>query len=263
MPVNLAKFPDLDHVPYPYAGAIAINIGDLVFQQSGSIVPASSLAAEGNQAADATTFVPTFAGVAREGKLATDAAGSIDVTPFWVGDIVCPSTVWQVGDLVTISESDGAVLDQQVQHTTDTAVAIGVCVQDSGGVAATSARVYVESRVTPMSLLGRGALFSEGLTLGDGGNVSLGSSVGSVIGTSASQKLAFFAATPVAQPAGAAQAALTNSTGGTASGTLASVGATNAGDVSATINNNFADLWTQQNAIRAALVELGLMKGSA
>jgi hypothetical protein len=44
-------------------------------------------------------------------------------------------------------------------------------------------------------------------------------------------------------------AALTDSTGGTADGTLAAVGATNSGDVSAAINNNFADLAAKMNAV--------------
>jgi hypothetical protein len=262
---NLAKFPELDHVPYPYAGSIAIDIGDLVFQQSGSLVPASSLTGQGSQAADATAYVPSFAGVARERKLTTDIAGWIDVTPFWVGDVPCPATVWQVGDLVTVAENEGGTgLQDQVLHaTSDTAVAIGVCVQDSGGLATTTVRVFLESRVTPLSLSGLGALFSEGLTLGDGGNVSVGSTTGSKIGVSASQKLGFFDATPVAQPSGASQGTVTNSTGGTANGTMAAVGATNSADQSATINKNFTELWTLQNAIRAALVNLGLMKGSA
>jgi hypothetical protein len=262
---NLAKFPELDHVPYPYAGSIAIDIGDLVFQQSDFAVPATSLTGTGSETSDATAYVPSFAGVARERKLATDLAGSIDVTPFWVGDVPCPATVWHVGALVTMSENTGntGLLSQQVQATTDTATAIGVCVQDSQGVATTTVRVFLQSRVTPISLSALGALFSEGLTLGDGGNVTLGTATGSKLGTAASQKLAFFNATPVAQPAGASQAAVTNSTGGTPNGTMAAVTATNSSDQSAVINKNFSELYTLLTAMRSALVTLGLIKGSS
>jgi hypothetical protein len=77
------------------------------------------------------------------------------------------------------------------------------------------------------------------------------------------QKLGFYGTTPVVQPAGANQAALTNSTGGAYDGTLAAVGATNAGDESAAINNNFTDLHTLLNEIRTALVNLGVIKGAA
>lgn len=46
-------------------------------------------------------------------------------------------------------------------------------------------------------------------------------------------------------------AALTNSTGGAADGTLAAVGVTNTGDRSADINNNFTELYTQYTALKA------------
>lgn len=262
---NLAKFPDLDHVPYPYAGSLAVDIGDLLFLSSGYAVPASGLTGTGSQAGDASAYVPEFAGVARERKLTTDSAGYIDVTPFWVGDVPCPSAVWRVGDLVTVTENTGntGLLDQEVQQTSDTAVAIGVCVADSGGVAVTTVRVFLQSRVTPMSLSGLGALFSEGLTLGDGGNVVVGSTLGTRVATAGSQKLGFFGASPVVQPSGTTEGAITNSTGGTANGTMAAVSATNSSDQSGVINKNFTELWTLQNAIRTALVSLGLMKGSA
>lgn len=57
-------------------------------------------------------------------------------------------------------------------------------------------------------------------------------------------------------------AALTDSTGGTANSTLVAIGATNSGDVSANINNNFADLAASVNAILTALKAAGLMATS-
>jgi hypothetical protein len=102
-----------------------------------------------------------------------------------------------------------------------------------------------------------------GGTLTDGANVAVGSTTGTKIGTASTQKLGFWGATAIVQPSGSAQAAITNSTGGTASTTLSAVGATNSGDVSGTINNNLASLWNLQNAMRTAMVNAGLMKGSA
>ncbi|MDR3406374.1 MAG: hypothetical protein P4L99_28070 [Chthoniobacter sp.] len=60
-------------------------------------------------------------------------------------------------------------------------------------------------------------------TITDGVNYTVGGSSGTKIGTSATaEKLGFFNATPIVQPHGAAQAALTDSTGGdTSSATLA------------------------------------------
>lgn len=61
----------------------------------------------------------------------------------------------------------------------------------------------------------------------------------------------------ISKMGGAAQAtiaALTDSTGGTANDTLVAIGATNGGDVSGDIENNFADLAAKVNAIRTALI---------
>jgi hypothetical protein len=97
-------------------------------------------------------------------------------------------------------------------------------------------------------------------SLADAANIVLGTTTGSKIGTATTQKLGFWNAAPIVQPAAAAQAALTNSTGGTADGTLSAVSGT--GD-DADINNNFTELHTLLNAIRTALVNSGIMKGAA
>lgn len=91
-------------------------------------------------------------------------------------------------------------------------------------------------------------------------NIILGTSTGTKFGTSVSQKMSFWNATPIVQPSGSAQAALTNSTGGTGDGTISAVSGT--GD-DANLNNNLTELYTLLNAVRTALVNAGLMKGSA
>lgn len=86
---------------------------------------------------------------------------------------------------------------------------------------------------------------------------------GTSLGSDSTKKVGFHGVA-VAQRAGAAQIALTDSTGGsTADATLAAVGATNSGDVSATINANFAKQTVLINELRAALVQKGVIKGSA
>lgn len=72
--------------------------------------------------------------------------------------------------------------------------------------------------------------------------------------------IGFLGAAAVARPASANQAALTDSTTGTADGTVADVGAS---FNQATLNNNFADIIRLVNQLRADLVTLGLIKGSA
>ncbi len=91
---------------------------------------------------------------------------------------------------------------------------------------------------------------------------NIAASSGLKIGNSTSQKVGFWNTTPVVQPSGAAQAALTNSTGGTGDGTLEDVTTTGLADP-AKVNNNFTEVYTLLNAIRTALVNIGLMKGAA
>lgn len=102
-----------------------------------------------------------------------------------------------------------------------------------------------------------------GGTMVDAANIALATGNGTKIGTAVNQKLGFWNATPVVQPSGAAQAAITNSTNGAANGVMSIVNSTNAADVSSVINKNFTELWTLQNAIRTALIAAGIIKGAA
>lgn len=107
------------------------------------------------------------------------------------------------------------------------------------------------------------AMTATSLTLADAFNVVANTTTGTKIGTAVGQKLGFWNATPVVQPAAAAQAALTDSSGGSDDGTIEAVGNTMSGDVSGAINNNFSELHTLVTAIRTALVNTGIIKGAA
>lgn len=105
------------------------------------------------------------------------------------------------------------------------------------------------------------ATMVQGITISDAKNIVLNTTTGTKIGTATSQKLGFWAVTPIVQPSGANQAALTDSTTGTAAFTLVDVGAL---FNQANINNNFASVARLLNEIRTnVLVAEGLMKGSA
>lgn len=86
---------------------------------------------------------------------------------------------------------------------------------------------------------------------------------GTNFGRSITDLIGFYGlATPIAQPAGAAQAAITDASGGTAAatnGVLTLTGTYN----SAIIANAIATLAAQGNALRAAVVALNLVKGAA
>jgi hypothetical protein len=114
-----------------------------------------------------------------------------------------------------------------------------------------------------------------GPTLGDGQNIAIGTTTGTKIGTGTTQKIGFYNATAVVQPASANQAALgaattVGSNTGTAGAGLSLIGATNTGDRSGEIMNDFralqedvAAITTLVNQLRSELVTLGLIKGSA
>jgi hypothetical protein len=92
--------------------------------------------------------------------------------------------------------------------------------------------------------------------------ISDNDSEGTTIGQSATSKVAFYGATPVVRPAAAAQAAVTDASGGVAAptnGILTLTGTFN----STIIANAIATLAAQGNAMQAALVSVGIMKGSA
>jgi hypothetical protein len=131
------------------------------------------------------------------------------------------------------------------------------------------------------------ATFNGTLTMGDADNIVVDTGTGTKIGTSVSQKIGFWNVTPVVQPAAAGQAAaaaqtqdsLTDSTGGTASTTLAAITAGAAyaqADLTAIknaiaslasqlakIRTDVANIKTLQDATRTALVNTGIIKGAA
>ena len=100
------------------------------------------------------------------------------------------------------------------------------------------------------------------VTLADAQNLVLNTTTGTKIGTATSQKLGFWNTTPVVQPVGAGQGALTDSSGGSGS-TVPLVGNTMAGNEAANINNGHFAIVTLLHAIRTALVNTGLIKGAA
>ena len=103
-------------------------------------------------------------------------------------------------------------------------------------------------------------ILTKNLQILDKIKIQLGTDGGLTIGTGVDQKFGLWGTTPVVQPAGAAQAALTNSTGGTANTVIDDVGGT---FNQAVLNNNFTELYTLLTAIRTALVSIGIIKGSA
>lgn len=94
-------------------------------------------------------------------------------------------------------------------------------------------------------------------------NLSRGNDDGTNFGLSTSDLIGFYGlTTPIAQPSGASQGAVTDSSTGTAN-TATGIAALTATYNSTILANAIATLAAQGNALRAALVSLNLIKGSA
>ncbi len=132
---------------------------------------------------------------------------------------------------------DGTIVNADVS---DTAAIVGSKVAPNFGA----------QNVVTTGTLGAGATTLGGsLTLGDN-NIVAGTTTGVKVGTAITQKLGFYNATPIVQPAAAAQAAVVT-TGATDS--------TPFGYTEAQANAIVALV----NEMRSVLVNLGLMKGAA
>jgi hypothetical protein len=152
---------------------------------------------------------------------------------------------------------DGTIVDADINASA--AIAGTKVAPDFGSQNVVTTGTLGAGATTVGTLAAAATTLSGSLTLGNN-DVVAGTGAGTKIATATSQKLGFYNATPIVQPAAANQAALTNSTGGTADGTLAAVSGT--GD-DTDINNNFTELHVLLNEIRTALVNLGLIKGAA
>jgi hypothetical protein len=95
--------------------------------------------------------------------------------------------------------------------------------------------------------------------------LSMGGADGCSYGQSTTDKISFYGVTPIVQRAASAQGAITDSTGGTATLTLAAItaGASYAQADATAIKNALASLAAAHNELRTVLVNLGLMKGAA
>ena len=95
-----------------------------------------------------------------------------------------------------------------------------------------------------------------------GNSVGSNSPDGDTLGATTADKISFYGLTPIVQRTGAAGAAITDASGGTAAatnGVLTITGAFN----SAILANAFATVIAQTNELRATLVAYGLHSGAA
>lgn len=114
----------------PAPASTAIEIGDLLYwdDSANTVKVASAQADQGSEPLNQELFRENFIGVALQQRLATQtSSGNIEVAFEGEFEFDCPSTTWEIGDLVGASEagSGTALLDQQVEKVTANNLAIG------------------------------------------------------------------------------------------------------------------------------------------
>jgi hypothetical protein len=111
--------------------SLQIDIGDLCYHDTDDAKPASSQADGGTEAINQRTFAALFAGVAVSSHQSSEGAGKVRIVPDIIIEMPCPSTTWEIGELVGASENSGGdgLLDHQVEKVATKDLAIGVCVK--------------------------------------------------------------------------------------------------------------------------------------
>lgn len=117
---------------------------------------------------------------------------------------------------------------------TNAAALIGQIIQGAASQTANLLELRADGSTTPLASFGAaGALTVPGVTVTDATNIVVGTTTGTQIGTSTSQKLGFYGATPVVRPSGDISTALGN-LGLVASGTISVADISATGTPSAT-----------------------------
>lgn len=190
-----------------------------------------------------------------------------------VGTLATPATLTLAPSAASsvYLDASGAEASTTGGYPSGPIVRLGTVTTDAGSVTA-----VVDDRVVASQSGATGSVYLAlaGGTMGAGSAIAT-AGVGLTIAATSTQKLGFWGVTPAVRPSGSGQAAVGSATAATA--TLATVGATNSGDVSGNINANLAainaqlanaaadlgGLVTLANSLRSALVAAGLIKGSA
>lgn len=273
-------WPDPDKFNSPFAGSIAVNKRDLMWLDrngllsQGKAYPAAMMTDQGSEQANQDMFGPLFLGVAAEQLSATQVRDWIEIDREYIGPMSITSGTYYQGDLVAACDnaSVNGLLSTKVKLTTSSLDAIGYILV--GGTNVTTVTVVLISRVLPKYLQQVQAVNAAGgITMPDATSIALNATTGTKLGTATNQKLGFWNATPVVQPSGASEAAVTLTVGAA----VATNASTNTTPYGYSTNTQADAIVTNLNALRvdmlamntlvdklrADLVATGLIKGSA
>ncbi len=141
------RYGDTNPVVAAIDSSTVIEIGDLVWQATDDVRPASDLTDYGSEWANQAQFAAMFLGVAMQRSRDGDTT-PIRVATTGVFEFDCPSGAFELGNLIGGDENgtgDG-LLDQQVSLVTDSQFAIGRIARREPN-AVTSALVDIRSTI--------------------------------------------------------------------------------------------------------------------
>jgi hypothetical protein len=141
------RYGDTNPVIAAVDAATVIEIGDLVYQETDDVRPASSQADQLTKEANQALFTSKFLGVAMQRSQAGETAG-IRVATTGVFEFDCPSGTVELGKLMGVDENAAgtALLNQQLTTVTQGVDAVGR-VAKRQAAASTSVLVDVRSKV--------------------------------------------------------------------------------------------------------------------
>lgn len=140
------RYGDTNPVVAAVAAETAIEIGDLLWQDTDRAKPASDLPDAGTDQQNQEVFADRFLGVAMQRSRAGDA-DPVRVATTGVFEFDCPATDFELGDLVGPdgnAESSG-LFNQRVEKVAAPQYAVGRCAKRGAGL--TSVLVDVRSTV--------------------------------------------------------------------------------------------------------------------
>ena len=142
------RYGDTNPVLAAVDAATVIEIGDLVYQETDDVRPASQQADQGTKLANQELFSNKFLGVAMQRSRAGETA-PIRVATTGVFEFDCPNAAFELGDMVGVDENAAgdALLNQQVAKVAAAKYAVG---RDAKRQSATTT-VLVDIRSTVMT----------------------------------------------------------------------------------------------------------------
>lgn len=158
MPTTYGKIRDDGAMEVAVDAAQEIDTNDLCFLNTDDARSFSAIVDQTTEPLNQEYAAARFLGVCVRGKQGTSAAGTalIDTNPASEFRHVCPSTTWEVGELVGASEDSGTtVAAQQVEKVTSEHLAIGKCIEK--GTSLTTVRWRAFPRVATAAGLNRSA----------------------------------------------------------------------------------------------------------